>query len=86
MNTFISVCYAIVCTIAVIGGWCILCSASKCCFRRWRDNKRGHKPYRTLKESIVGNPSYKFGLSMLVFSVVGFLIIAVFCAFYHLFS
>lgn len=86
MDTFITICYAAIFTLMVLGLWCIIASASKCTYQRWRDNKRGYKPYCTLREKIHNHPSNKFGWTLLSWSIVGFLVVAVFNAFYRLFS
>lgn len=85
MYTLITICYAIVCTIAALGVWCVVVSTSKCLYQRWHDNKRGYKPYCTLKEKIRTNPSFKLGLNLLTWGLVSFLVLAVFGAFCRLF-
>lgn len=88
MDTFITICYAAVCTLAFVGVVCMVIPLITIAIKRKRDAKRG---YITIDNnpfiiSVARNHTFVWGVILVVWSIICLALVALFNAFLYLLS
>lgn len=88
MDTFLTICYAVVCTLAFVGVACMVLPLIIIAIKRKRDAKRGYITIDNIPFiiSVARNPTFIWGVTLVVWSIICLALVAVFNAFLYLLS